>query len=168
VDRRRKTREATAYHEAGHAVLRSHFDLPIRRVTIRCDRETAGKVEGKGALYLRGIDIEITPAKQERIFRRIMVCLAGEVAQAKFSKRSVRNWHASSDHQKAADFALRVSGDDEGAALLLRWLMHRTKNMVEVRWPQIQKLASALLEREVLSGDEVRELIWGGDAGGTR
>ena len=64
MNRRRKTGEATAYHEAGHAVLQSDFELPIRRVTIRRDRDTLGKVEGKGPLYFKEIDIQITPAPE--------------------------------------------------------------------------------------------------------
>jgi ATP-dependent Zn protease len=156
----KSSREATAYHEAGHAVAQYYLRLPIRKVTIVSDKEkgTLGHCESKGPLYLKGIDLDISPAKQDRIFRKIQALLAGNVAQQRFNKRSVRKWHASSDYRKAVDLAIRVT-DTDGVRLLLGWLRHGTECLVQTRWREIEAIAAALLERKTLTGDEIREII---------
>jgi ATP-dependent Zn protease len=156
----KSSREATAYHEAGHAVTRYYLHLPIRKVTIRPDKErgSLGHCESKGSLYLDGIDMHISPAKQDRIFRNIKVLLAGNVAQRRFSKRNVRNWHASGDYRQIVDLAMRITSPD-GVQHLVRWLRHETEWIVQRRWREIEAVAEALFERETLTGDEVGKII---------
>jgi hypothetical protein len=52
--------------------------------------------------------------------------------------------HASGDNRQIIDLAVRVSGDMEGVELLLRWLHHRAKSIVQLRWRQIESLASGI------------------------
>jgi len=155
-------RAATAYHEAGHAVVQYYLHLPIRKVTIRPNKEkgSLGHCESKGPSYLGEIDLGVSPAQQDRIFRNIQALLAGNVAQQRFNKRSVRKWQTSSDYRKAAELAIRVT-DTVGVRLLLGWLTHHTERLVQDRWREIEAVAAALRERKTLTGDEIRDTING-------
>ena len=159
---KRKSLSAVAYHEAGHAVAHIFLYHPIRKVTIRPDEKagSAGLCQRKGPSYLKAIDVHISAAKQARILDNIKALLAGNVAQRRFNKRSVRHWQASSDFQEAFDLASRLTDVPKGVELLLAWLRHETECLVALRWPQIQAVASALLEHETLTGEQVRAVLF--------
>lgn len=159
----RTRQEATAYHEAGHAVAAFHLSMPVYIVTIKPDVEagTHGHVLHHNPLKRTSdIDIyEMTPKARDRMERLIMVSLAGGIAQRRYSLRSYRRFHTSGDHDNATCLALRIAGDREGATLLLRYLSHRTENLVRTRWHEFKCVAEALLERTTLKPGEVREVI---------
>jgi len=159
-----RAEKSTAYHEAGHAVARYYLFHPIRKVTICPDKndDSAGHCEGKGRSYLDGIDVEISPRKQSRMFDNIKILLAGREAQRRFnkrSKRSVLNCQAHSDWRKAVDLAIRLTTSTRGTELLLEWLRHETESFVQLRWSDIEAVAAELLDRKTLTGEEVREII---------
>jgi ATP-dependent Zn protease len=158
--RRRKTLAKTAYHEAGHAVASYYLFHRIKKVTIVPDKknDNAGSCHSKGP-SLAGIDVSISPRKQATIFDNIKIFLAGEAAQARFNRRTIRQWHGSSDFHQAAGLALRLSGDARGAELLLDWLRHEAEQLVAIRWREIEVVAEALLRRRTLTGEEVRAVI---------
>jgi hypothetical protein len=70
------------------------------------------------------------------------------------------NWKASDDRRQALTCALQLSGgDDEAAALLVKWAERMADVMVEKHWSKVHKLAFALLEFGKLSGDQVHNLL---------
>src|SRR5262245_52740101 len=98
--------EATAYHEAGHAVVAFQFHLRVKSVTIIPDAERAtsgscSHAQGFGP----SIEYERSDRNRLRIERAVMCSLAGLEAQRKYRSSSVRNYHAQSDYAKAADLA---------------------------------------------------------------
>ncbi|RUW01101.1 MULTISPECIES: hypothetical protein [unclassified Mesorhizobium] len=151
--------KATAYHEAGHAVVAFLQFFKIEFATIKPAGEAAGMVKSMA----RGkVDPDIaTPAMRAKIEALIIVTLAGDIAQRKHQAKSVRRWHASADRQQAADLALSICGSGESATAYLAWLDIVTRNIVEGRWSVIERVAAALLERETLTGDELRAVILG-------
>jgi hypothetical protein len=68
-------------------------------------------------------------------------------------------------HRERYAGGIRVAADSLAALrdvdISIRWLECRTEALVELRWQEIEKLARALLERETLTIDEVRELLFG-------
>jgi hypothetical protein len=100
--------EATAYHEAGHAVVAYFERVPLRQkgASIIPNREdgTAGRVfawETFGERYRP--DTKNTDAARIRCERAAMVFLAGIVAQRKFNSRSVRFHHGELDFHNAVN-----------------------------------------------------------------
>lgn len=68
------------------------------------------------------------------------------------------------DQRAAVDMLDRVAqGDPEETSLLWRLAAYRARRLVEVRWPLIEKLAAALLERRELTQAEVREVLFWSD-----
>jgi hypothetical protein len=52
-------------------------------------------------------------------------------------------------------------GDEQAAEHLLAYVMRRAELLVENSWPQIHKLAFALLEHERLDGAQVKVILNG-------
>jgi hypothetical protein len=64
--------------------------------------------------------------------------------------------------KKAFAVALRLNdGDVEGAERLLHWLQRRAEVFVEKLWPDIRKVAFALLEYDRLTGQQVVAILNG-------
>jgi hypothetical protein len=74
--------------------------------------------------------------------------------------RETHHWPESVEHHRSWKRALWLSDNDEvGAELLLQWAAGRAQRLVEKLWPQIHRLAFALLEKERLSGGEINQVI---------
>ena len=93
--------EATAYHEAGHAVLAYHYGYKIKSVTIKRGEDSLGKMVADGLLKGLRPDIEITPYGRDKMEKHIRVSMAGIIAQKLYNKRSVRAGHDDGDRQSA-------------------------------------------------------------------
>ncbi len=161
-----RRRETTAYHEAGHVVAMCRQLLPIRSVTIVRDRQagSAGGVHGvpfhPGGRGLRTLD---------RLEKEIIVAFAGPIAQRKRTGRSDRVG-ALKDLGRVADLAFRRFGERlevGNAAGELAQVVHAYLHYLELLttrnvarwWPAIEVVAAALLERETLSGRQVRGIL---------
>jgi ATP-dependent Zn protease len=91
--------EATAYHEAGHAVAALVYGLAVRAATII---PAPGVTRSVGhANPSRGIqlDFDDSPRARRRAETSIIVCLAGPAAQRRYSARS--SYYGASDHATA-------------------------------------------------------------------
>ena len=66
---------------------------------------------------------------------------------------------ARDDYSKAADLAMYAAGSNDEVEALLRWLQLRAANAVCSRWCFIEAVAKELLERETLTGRQIREVI---------
>lgn len=158
------TREASAYHEAGHAVMAFLLGHRITSVTIKPGVTAEGE-SYSGMVYSRPrgrIDFDVsTPAMRIKVENMIMVTLAGDVAQRRFNPRSSRNWHASADRSAAADMAFSQTSSGEQATAFLAWLHIRTRDVIHGRWNVVERVAAALMDRETLSATDLREVIFG-------
>ena len=145
--------EWPAFHEAAHCVVAAaHFGHRINFVWI-------GKRAGK-----TNLDIYRASYGNERQYRleEIIIYEAGRAAVDHLSgyKHEYADWEQSDDHKLSWPRAMWLSGDDEEAAqLLIQWAARRAECLVEKLWPQIHKLAFALLEQEKLSGEQIREVL---------
>jgi hypothetical protein len=147
-------------NSAGHAVAHSFLHLPFEKVSIRTDEGSSGHCTSYGLRYLKDVDVYITPAKQDRIFRNVKAAFARHYAQKRFDKKCLRQWHLQNDYHNAVRLLCYIS-DPPAIDPLVRWLECETEMLVELCWQEIETVAHALLERETLTSEEVRELLFG-------
>jgi hypothetical protein len=152
--------EATAYHEAGHAVVTVALGRAVRRVSIirRADDNSLGR--SRGYPLGGGFQPDVSRSRRSRktIEERVIIKCAGFHAESRFTGR--RN-HAGAayDRQEAKEF-LSLLAEDEELKKYLAWLDVRSKNLVgsQLIWRAIEYVARELLERKEITGQDVRRL----------
>ncbi len=177
------TRERLAYHEAGHALVGHCLQLgAVERVTI----EPRG--QALGVTYIsRGTEDPLYA--QAELSNRLAMMLGGREAEL-LVKGSVSSG-ASDDLKRASALAIdmvgslgfskafgllsvagvpkELLGPDTQAAVLqearamLEQAQHQCAQLLRSRRWQLDALAQALLQREVLCGDELQGLLAAGD-----
>jgi ATP-dependent Zn protease len=147
-----KSIRATAYHEAGHAVIAWRLDLKFRYATIKpCDDGTLGHV----AFYRRRSD------SRAKHTNRIVEGYAGQIAEAIYrGRRPLFGMH--SDNQQAVNLVNDLYGSQETCEAYLHFCFLRARDLVTSDFGKIKDVAAALLERETLSYQDVEEVIMHG------
>ncbi len=171
----------TAYHEAGHAVL-SYILLPdvkIEQVTITPRAEALG--------FVSYSDEFITNVSKDEIFNDICVALAGRIAKIKKFPDEGEDTGAVQDLEQAtweaynaiANFGMdekigyinidtlnqNVSKEyfkEEVEERIKIWMEKATKKstqLVEKHWDKIEKVAQALIKKEMIDAEELRKIM---------
>jgi hypothetical protein len=153
------SRRATAYHEAGHVVAAWHFGLSIYCATIIPKGDMAGSMEHGSPLRGIRLDIDRSDRARVRAEKNVIVILAGPEAQRRHNPHSWRKWHAHSDYVAAADIALHFNSSADAADAHLNWLALQTRDIVSLRWHEIELVAAQLLERGAITGHEAKRTI---------
>jgi hypothetical protein len=151
--------KAIAYHEAGHAVAMWHGKLKFQTGSIEPREGSSGRVTHQALKGIR-LDIDDTPLARIRSENFIIACLAGPTAQRRYNAHSFRHYHAGDDHDLALTHALRLCGNGASTAAYIEWLKIRAKDLVEVRWPSVERVAAGLLENGTLTRKEIVFLIY--------
>lgn len=142
--------QATAYHEAGHAVVALVLDRPVHRVSIQTDRERLGACHfGKS----------VVRPSEDWLEREILIALAGLAAEARFTGNYA--WEgAARDQQYAHRLAVQRAGERQ-AERLLRRLLAKVEHLLaqEEHWRAVEQIAAALLQHGVISGRTARHLF---------
>ena len=156
----RLTLQATAYHEAGHAVADHMFHHRIKRVTIIPNRveNYVGCVFSKQA-SVRGIDCDVTPRLTRNAHGRIASALAGIWAQRLFNPRTCRNLHASEDYSQAISLAEHLLTGENELQPFLEWMYARTENLLRNNWKAVELVAEELIRHREISGKEAHAII---------
>ncbi|MGA2716857.1 MAG: hypothetical protein ABSG41_27530 [Bryobacteraceae bacterium] len=151
---------ATAYHEAGHAVAAWRLGLKFRHVTIKPDSagNSLGHLWDAARPKWFRPDMDSSDRARLRAQRHIVVSLSGQVAEWKFLGREPR-YGMWSDNNQAADMALRLCGSEETTNAFLHYCFCWARDLVAVRWKEVEAVAKALLKTETLSFDDVIETI---------
>jgi hypothetical protein len=152
---REKRRMATAYHEAGHAVVYWSRNRPFEYVTIKPGEGSLGHVKGFEHTF-----------KDGWVYVDALLCtLAGNVAEKRLTGRS-NNVGARSDFFKAIDYARGADPLSGGYAendplpqYLVKGAFKQLDIIISWWWPAITAVAEALLERETLTESEVIEIL---------
>jgi hypothetical protein len=134
-----------AVHEAGHAVVALHEGLTLRHARIEPPREALLDLKP----YPRG---DIWPV----VHAHARFYLAGYVAERRFAPDDTKLENSAEDF-KAAHAVL-------GNACLrrdepLELLRAQTDLIIALNWHQVERVARALIERGILSGGEISEIV---------
>jgi hypothetical protein len=91
MTRRSKSQiEATAYHEAGHAVIAYLLGYRPQSVTIVPTADTAGHIIHANPLHGFQLDIDGSHEARLRVENVVTICFAGPIAQKRYNPRSWR------------------------------------------------------------------------------
>jgi len=168
-----------AYHEAGHAVLSSILmpNLKIEQVTITPREKSLGFV----SFHTENSDSNLSKSEIESL---ICIAYAGRVAQIKEYGDEGLDVGASSDLNIATrrayalvsifgmdkDFGfinidnleisdIKRAEIDNSVQKILKSLELRTKELINIHWPKIQKLAKLLVKKEVIHQNELLHIM---------
>ncbi len=138
---------ATAYHEAGHAVIALTLGRAVERVTI---------VPNQG--YLGACHMQKTRVKPTKdwLEDEILILLAGMVAESRVTGQYSAG--ASQDLRGVRRLALMRADGQKQVERLERRLLDKTEYLVndDVHWTAIQTIARELLLHQTISGRAAR------------
>jgi hypothetical protein len=158
MNERRELR-ATAYHEAGHAVMRLELGRGVTRATVKPEGEALGRVRHRPSKLdtdYPGVDWPYRRWAETEV----MTLLAGPEAEEQLIGRR-NDVGASSDDAKVLEIAVEAEGyGEERRDAYLEWLRLKVRDFVAHAhfWIQVEAVAAALLERETLTGAEIRQI----------
>lgn len=156
-----KAIESIAYHEAGHAVAAHAHKVRTKAVTIVPADGSLGRLENQP--YFKDINIEYdnSPRARRRVENMVIVCLAGPVAQRRFNPRGSWRVNAGGDWYQVENLLSHLVGSAEQVAEYWERMEIRTRDFVQDPdwWFLIERVAGRLLERQTLTGVEVRKLM---------
>jgi ATP-dependent Zn protease len=157
--------EATAYHEAGHAAIGCVLGRKLKRVTIIPDgKGVVGSTEfanGYPETFARTFNQ--SKAKRQYVEDRVAGELAGSLAQSRKVPGRDRDAGDEHDDYQARELSRELVGETPSETDRLREQClangrARAKALLEQHWPWVEAVATALIQRKELSGDEVLAL----------
>ncbi len=160
---------ATAFHEAGHAVvgLKLSGNLP-RTISVIPVGRSMGRI--RNCLWPRSFRPEkaMTALTRARLEDETATILAGSAAELRYTGRA-NHLGAREDVKGAKVYARLVVGDDaEGLAAYIKWCSYLARKAVERNWAQIERFARRLADAGELEGTELEEALtaarWAGPA----
>lgn len=153
--------QASAYRNAGHAVIALHLGLGLQERSISivpCDEAAhPGLLERE---YFGAADKDPRHGLRQRVEARVMISLAGPAAQQRFGPSEKGTAHSEQDHSEALSLLSTISTSDEERNAYMTWLNVRVRDMLMVPrvWAQVEAVASAFLEHKRLTTREVRKI----------
>ena len=141
---------ATAYHEAGHAVVALELDRPVVKVSILPDRDRAGICHfGKAVMR----------PSEDWIEREMLIALAGMAAEARHTGTYDRE-AAGRDLRYARSLSTGRAGNERQAARLERRMLSRVENLLDEEkvWLAVERIAAELVRQGEMSGRQARHL----------
>jgi len=163
-------REATAIHEAGHAVMHIVLTLGLKTVTVVPDfvEMSAGAATHGGEWGQAAEDFDesdddtaILRSAAEDAFwlRHAIACYAGAEAVRQLRPDRDANAGAESDFDAATDAINQITDDADSIALYFALAKRRCVLLVKHYAPAIEALATTLLKKSSLSGDEAQDVF---------
>lgn len=152
---------ATAYHEAGHAVMAYFEGIRNKGASIKPEGNASGVCRLQNILWHVNPQWDGTLRMRDRIERLARVKLAGPIVQRWFSPADYRHFHGQEDRQTAIDLISYLAGSEEELEAYMK-LLHiqvRTKISTPPMGKIIMEVANALLRRTSLTGRELKTLI---------
>jgi hypothetical protein len=149
--------EATAYHEAGHAVVALALGRPVHRVSVLPNRDRLGQCE-----FAKG---RFRPT-EDWIEREMLIALGGLAAEARHC--GAYGWdEAERDLRYVRRLAAQRAGP-RAAERLERRMLSKAENILadDGHWRAVELIAAGLMAHGVISGRAARHLFERGTATG--
>jgi hypothetical protein len=140
--------EATAYHEAGHAVMALALGRPVAFVSVRPTREFQGTCEFGKAVFR---------PSEDWLEREVLIALAGLAAEARHTGDYA--WDgAARDYRYAEELALQRAGRPRQAERLLRRWLNKAEHVIAQapHWEAVEQIVAELLRLGEISGRTAR------------
>jgi ATP-dependent Zn protease len=134
---------ATAYHEAGHAVVANALGITTFRATIKPTKNTSGRVH-----HMPLSDTQ-----------KIIVGLAGPIAEYRYKgepHKSFPSYIGKMKRDSVASKFIKNKSDE-----LVYFCADIAWALVHSNWAQIELLACALLKYKTLGPERLAEFFWG-------
>lgn len=147
---------ATAYHEAGHAVMAESLGRLVKKVTI-----VPGKSQfGVARLGVCEIGKGRTKAPKDALEEEALILLAGMVAEARFTGQYCQQG-ASQDLRYVHQLLLNRAASESQLERLQRRLLDKTEHILHenVHVKAVEAIAAELLEKTTISGRAVRHFF---------
>ncbi len=129
------TREAIAYHEAGHAVISMKLGYKCLYVTIIPDGDRLGHV---------CCEAPLVGGHDDKIKHALKVLIAASLAESKHI--GSQSWGDADDRVRATNLALLATDHDtKRAEALINEMIGEARTLVEQHWPDIEALAERLV-----------------------
>lgn len=141
---------ATAYHEAGHAVVAMALGRPVAKVSVLPNRDRLGVCHFRKGVF--------RPSK-DWIEQEILISLAGLAAEARHTGTYARD-AAERDLRYVRDLAVQRAGPRQ-ADRLERRMLAKTEHLLadDGYWRAVDLIAAELLARGEISGRTARHLF---------
>src|SRR6516164_4512866 len=142
--------EATAYHEAGHAVVALALGRPVQRVSVLPNHEHLGRCEFRKSVFR---------PSEDWLEREILIMLGGIAAEARHTGNYAWDM-ASSDQQYVRRLAVQRTGERQ-AERFQRRLLAKAEHLLaqEGHWRAVQLIVVELLRYGAISGRAARHLF---------
>lgn len=150
---------ATAFHEAGHAVVSSVERIRVREISIEPDGDSDGRVRHRSPLQGINLDIDVSDRSRLKMERIVRAFLAGQIAQARFSKGSLRPYQSADDLQTVVHLLAKFVGSSKELQAYLNLLSVQTEALVKEHWTAIRSVARALIRQRRLAPRDFRKII---------
>lgn len=141
--------KATAYHEAGHAVMALFLRRPIQKVTIAPGQSAIGDQ------HLGACQIRKGPGKGSKDWfeEEVMILLAGMVAESQITGQYCAAG-AAQDLRWVRRFLQSRTDGERQTERLERRLLSKTENHLSdpALWSAVEAIAAELLKCETISG----------------
>ena len=147
---------ATAYHEAGHAVMALAVGRLVQKVTV-----VPGKSEfGASRLGVCELQKGRTKASKNEYEDNVLILLAGMVSEARFTGRYCEAG-AAQDLRAVERILCDRAGNQKQHDRLHRRLLDKTEHMLsdEAYAEAVQRIALELIEKRTISGRAVRHFF---------
>jgi ATP-dependent Zn protease len=161
---RREERLRTAFHEAAHAVANIYCDKPLRFVTVKPLPKHHQAYDQRSTGYTHCDTVKcqsLGELSDEWIQKTIFVSLAGpatEFLAFPDSPQAVAEGDYGYVRGLAGLLQTRHTLTKGQVTALLNDLAVQVEDFVEAEADKIESVAAALLERDILTGDDVRGL----------